>query len=51
MAHDQQPKSSRNDKAGKEQKDAPKKGPGQEMPKGQTESQKKDDPNRMDQNR
>jgi hypothetical protein len=50
MPHEQQ-KGSRNDKSGKEQKDMPKKGTGQEMQKNQTEQQRKDEPSRMEQNR
>lgn len=51
MQHDQQQKGPRNDKSGKEQKDMPKRGAGQEAQKGQTDQQKKDEASRMDQNR
>ena len=56
MPQEQQQKGSRNDKFGKEQKDMPKKGGGQEAQKNQTEQQRteqqrKDEPSRMEQNR
>lgn len=49
--HEQQQKGSRNDKSGKEQKEMPKKGAGQQAQKNQTEQQRKDEPSHMEQNR
>ena len=49
--HDQQQKGQRNDKSGKDQKESPKKGAGQDVQKGQNEEQKKEQPRRMEHNR
>ena len=51
MPHDQQQKGTHNGKSGKEQKDMSKKGAGQEAQKGQTEQQRKDEANRVEQDR